>query len=138
MMSTNRRIYERTRVAAAIALALVPAQRIVYAQSILECDDWMQKIDRCSQSVQRNLARRDASAASADAREIAELYGSMETFFNRKGISGNAIKLSREGRELAVTVMSTVAGNDFTAATQAALGIAHACRTCHLQYKPLD
>ncbi len=123
---------------AAVALALVLAQRFAYAQSILDFDEWMQKIDRRSQSVQRNLARKDAGAASADAREIADLYGSMETFFNSKGISGNAIKLSREGRELAATVVKSVAGNDFATATEAAVGIAHACRTCHLQYKPLD
>jgi len=48
------------------------------------------------------------------------------------------VKLSKEVRELATTVVRSAAGNDFAAATEAALGIARACRTCHHQYKPLD
>ena len=88
--------------------------------------------------MQRNLARKDVQAASADAREIGELYGSMETYFTRRGNAANAVKLSKEGRDLAATVGRSVAANDFAAASQAALGIAHACRTCHLEYKPLE
>ena len=148
-MCTSRRIFEdprrrnsaAQRLAVGVAAALVTlalSQRIAFAQSILDFDEWMQKIDRKSQSVQRNLARKDAAAAGADAREIGELYGSMEAYFTRKGDSADAVKLSKEGRELAATVVRSVAGNDFAAATQAALGIARACRTCHRQYKPLD
>jgi len=98
----------------------------------------MQKIDRRSQSVQRALIRKDVNGATADAREIGELYNSMETYFTRRGNSANAVRLSKEGRDLAATVVESVAANDFAAASQAAVGIAHACRTCHLEYKPLE
>jgi hypothetical protein len=127
----------RTAVALA-ALAVFAAGEVAFGQSVLDFDEWMQRIDRRSQSVQRNLAAGDGNAASADAREIGELYGSMEAYFARRGRADNAVKLSREGRELAATVVRSVATKDFAAASKAAVGIARACRACHLDYKPLD
>jgi cytochrome c556 len=137
-MSISHRIFERRASVAVALLALASLHDIAGAQSILDFDEWMQKIDRRSQSMQRNLARKDAAAASADAHDIGELYGYMEAYFTRRGDSGNAVKLSREGRDLAATVVQSVAGNDFAGATQAAQTIGRACRTCHLQYKPLE
>jgi hypothetical protein len=132
-MSTSRRIFELS-----VAATLVLVQQIVCAQSILEFDGWMQKIDRRNQSMQRNLTRRDGDAASADAREIGELYATMETYFTRRGSAANAVKLSKEGRDFAATVVRAVAANDFAGASHAALAISQACRACHLEYKPLE
>jgi hypothetical protein len=120
------------------ALAVFAAGAVASAQSVLDFDEWMQRIDRRSQSVQRNLAARNASAAVADAREIGELYGSMEAYFTRKGNADNAVKLSREGRDLAATVVNSAIAKDFATASKAAVSIARGCRSCHLDYKPLD
>jgi hypothetical protein len=120
------------------ALAVFAAGKMAVAQSVLDFDEWMQRIDRRSQSVQRNLAAGDGNAAVADAREIGELYGSMEAYFSRRGNADNAVKLSREGRDLAATVVSSAAAKDFAAASKAAVSIARACRSCHSEYKPLD
>lgn len=120
------------------ALAVFAAGKVAFAQSVLDFDEWMQRIDRRSQSVQRNLAARDANAAVADAREIGELYGSMEAYFSRRDNAGNAVKLSREGRDLAAAVVRSAAAKDFAAASKAAVSIARACRSCHSEYKPLD
>jgi hypothetical protein len=133
---TDRRP-RRTAVVLA-ALAVCAAGKVAFAQSVLDFDEWMQRIDRRSQSVQRNLAAGDANAAVADAREIGELYGSMEAYFSRRGNADNAVKLSREGRDLAATVVSAAAAKDFAAASKAAVSIARACRSCHSEYKPLD
>lgn len=130
-MSISRRIFE-------VSVAFALLQPIVRAQSVLDFDEWMQKVDRRSQSVQRNLTRKDVNAATADAREIGEIYGSMETYFTRRGNAANAVKLSKEGRDLAATVVASVAANDFAGASRAAVSIAHGCRTCHLEYKPLE
>jgi len=120
------------------ALATLAAGEIAFGQSVLDFDEWMQRIDRRSQSVQRHLTAGEANAASADAREIGELYGSMETYFSRRGNADKAVKLSREGRELAAAVVRSVAAQDFATASKAAVSIARGCRTCHLDYKPLD
>src|SRR5579862_9621565 len=111
-----------TRTAVALAaLAVFAAGKVAFAQSVLDFDEWMQKIDRRSQSVQRSLAAGDANAAIADAREIGELYGSMEAYFSRRGNADNAVKLSREGRDLAAIVVSSAAAKDFAAASKAAV-----------------
>ena len=147
-MPTSPRTYERCRAlhyrrgiwtaVVLAALAVFAAGEAAFGQSVLDFDEWMQRIDRRNQSVQRNLAAGDASAASADAREIGELYGSMEAYFSRRGNADNAVKLSREGRELAATVARSVAAKDFATASKAAVSIARACRSCHSEYKPLD
>ena len=128
----------RCAVVAFAAFAVFAAGEVALGQSVLDFDEWMQRIDRRSQSVQRNLAAGDVNAASADAREIGELYGSMEAYFTRRGNADNAVKLSREGKELAATVVRSAAARDFATASKAAVSIARACRTCHLDYKPLD
>ena len=123
------------RIFAVMALMVVVGAR---AQSILEFDRWMQAIERRSQSVQRSLAARDAGTAIADAREIGELYGRLEQFFLQRANAASAVKLSQEGRELSASVVRSVAAGDFTAASNAAISVARACRDCHLEYKPLD
>jgi hypothetical protein len=140
-MSAAARLRDRLRVRIAVilaALAVSAAGEVAIAQSVLDFDEWMQRIDRRSQSVQRNLAAGDAGAAIADAREIGELYGSMEAYFSRRGNAGNAVKLSREGKALAATVTRSAAAKDFVTASKAAVSIARACRSCHSEYKPLD
>jgi hypothetical protein len=132
-MSINHRIIKRL-----LPVALVVLQQTAVAQSIFDFDEWMQRIDRRSQSIQRNLARKDAHGASVDAEELGDLYGSMETFFARRGDAPTAVKLSKDGRQFAAAVVKSATAGDFAAASQAALEIAHACRTCHLQYKPLQ
>jgi hypothetical protein len=144
-MSTSRLTSEQRRAwrrrfgaAVVVATGALAAGQAAFGQSVLDFDDWMEKIDRRSQSVQRNLANKNAAAASTDAREIGDLYGSMETYFTRRGNADNAVKLSREGRELAATVVRSAAAKDFATASQAAITLAKACRTCHVEYKPLE
>ena len=137
-MSTSRRIFKYPTLIVVALGMLASAQERAGAQSLLDFDEWMQKIDRRSQSVQRNLGRQDAAAASADARDISELYRSMEAYFTRRGDSSEAVKMSQEGQELAAGMIKSVAGNDFAAATKAAQTLARACRTCHSKYKPLE
>src|SRR5882724_1627126 len=112
------------------ALAVFAAGEVAFGQSVLDFDEWMQRVDRRSQSVQRNLAAEEANAAIADAREIGELYGSMEAYFSRRGNADKAVKLSREGRELAATVVRSAAARDFATASKAAVSIAKIGRAC--------
>jgi hypothetical protein len=119
---------------AVIALMVAVGAR---AQSILEFDRWMQAIERKSQSVQRDLASRNAEAATADAREIGELYGRLEQFFLQRDDAASAVQLSRQGKELSASVIRAIAAGDFVAASSAALAVARACRDCHFEYKPL-
>ena len=123
--------------AALVALALGALSINVAAQNILDFDEWMQRIDEGSQDLQRQIAARDQAAATATAREIEELYGLMETFFEKRGESADAIRYSREGRDFAANAVRNLSARKFEAARRNALAIAHGCRDCHFNHKPL-
>jgi hypothetical protein len=116
-------------------IAGIPAAE---SQSVLQFDKWMQRIDRRSQSIQRNIAARDSVAALTDAREVGELYSLMADYFEQRGDAAEAVKLSREGAALAAAAANSLQGNDYDAASFSAKSIAKACRDCHVRYKPLD
>jgi hypothetical protein len=107
------------------------------AQNIFDFDDWMQRIDDGSQDLQRQIAARDAKAASATAREIEELYGLMEKFFEKRGDAAEAVRSSREGFAFARKAQQELAAGRFGSARRNALAIAHGCRDCHFNFKPL-
>lgn len=109
----------------------------VLAQSALEFDIWMQKIDQRSQSIFHNIAIEDADATAADAREIQRLYALMETFYQQKGKADDAVMASYDGKEFAASAAKAAQEKDFAAAFSAALGITKDCRACHVRYKPL-
>jgi len=107
------------------------------AQSVFDFDDWMQRIDEQSQDLQRHIEKRDGAAATLSARDLEQLYGLMEQFFEKRGDAADAVRWSREGREFAQRAQAELAGKRFTAAQRHALAIAHGCRDCHFNYKPL-
>ena len=117
------------------ALALSPLLRA--AHSVFDLDDWMQRIDDGNQDLQRNIAARDREGALERARELEELYGLMEKFFEDRGDSDNAVRLSREGRAQAAAAVRHLNAKQYSAARARAIEIAHGCRGCHIEYKPL-
>ena len=122
---------------ALIALVLGALSVTAVAQNLLDFDDWMQRIDDGSQNLQRRIAARDPKAASGAAQEMEELYGLMEKFFEKRGNAEDAVRWSREGREFAVRAQADLAAGRFASARRNALAIAHGCRDCHFNYKPL-
>ena len=107
------------------------------AQTSLDFDVWMQKIDRHSQSILLHLKRQDASAAVADARELERLYRLMERFYEARGDVDDTVLASYDGRERAAAVVKQVEQGDYTSAFESAAGIARDCRNCHDRFKPL-
>ena len=120
-----------------IALVLGVLSVTAAAQNLFDFDEWMQRIDDGSQNLQRHIAARDPKAASGAAQEIEELYGLMEKFFEKRGSADDAVRWSREGREFANRAQADIAAGRFVSARRNALAIAHGCRDCHFNYKPL-
>jgi hypothetical protein len=118
-------------------MAVLLLTGVSMAHSILDFDDWMQRIDDSSQDLQRHIAARDVSAAQAEAQEIEEMYALMQEFFEKRPDTADAVRWSREGREFARRAQSELAARRFGAAKPNALAIAHGCRDCHFNYKPL-
>lgn len=120
-----------------LALAGVLAAGQATADSILEFDIWMQKIDRHSQTILTALKRQDAAAAVADARELERLYGLMERFYEARGEHDDPLLLSWDGRQRAANAAVLARQGDFSGAFESALGIARDCRACHDRFKPI-
>lgn len=120
-----------------LALMLGALSVTAVAQNLFDFDAWMQRIDDGSQNLQRHIAARDTKAASGAAQEIEELYGLMEKFFEKRGNSDDAVRWSREGRQFAAKAQADIAAGRFASAKRNALAIAHGCRDCHFNYKPL-
>ena len=106
---------------AAIALAATAAT-VARAASVLDFDVWMRAIDKHSVEVQRNIDARRTDAAVADARELARLYGLMETYFADDGHTADAVEMSRSGKALAAAIPAALASQDYDKASRAAVG----------------
>src|SRR4051795_8190708 len=78
---------------------------MLWAHSVFDLDDWMQRIDDGNQDLQRSIAARDRVAALERARELEELYGLVEKFFADRGDSETAVRISREGRAQAAAAV---------------------------------
>lgn len=107
------------------------------AQSVLDFDVWMQKIDLHSQRILLNLKRQDAAASVADAQALERLYRQMEQFYEQRGDADDAVIASYDGRERAAAVVAQVGKGDYDNAFESAAGIARDCRNCHDRFKPI-
>lgn len=116
---------------------LLLAANVMAAESILEFDLRMQRIDRVSQNVMKNIGQKEGGAAAADARDLEQMYAEMEDYFQQRGNSAEAVRISREGRDLAVQMAQFAERQDFDGAFKAAKGLTKECRACHVVYDPL-
>ena len=73
--------------------------RSVFAQSADEFDGWMRTIDEKNQSVQRNIADKDAKAAADDAKALQDTFKLVEGFWKQRGNAQDAVDLSQKLRE---------------------------------------
>lgn len=97
--------------------------------------DLMQNIDDTNKALASNIALKDGKAAIADAKSMNEMFAQVETYFVQKGDAANAVDLTRQSRELTLTIVNSVTANDFDAATDAATTLARTCKKCHTFYK---
>ncbi len=107
------------------------------AQSADEFDGWMRTIDEKNQSVQRNIADKDATAATADAKTLQDTFKLVEKFWTQGGNAADAVQLSQRAQERAAEVLKSAAAKDFDAAATQSIRIAETCTACHRLYRPL-
>lgn len=120
-----------------LALASALAAPLVGARSATdELDtDLMQAIEDTNKSMASNIATRDGKAASADARELGEMFGKVETFYVQKGDAPDAVELARKSKALSGDLLKLISAKDFDTATHTATDLARTCKTCHNFYK---
>jgi hypothetical protein len=97
--------------------------------------DLMQTIEDTNKSLASNIATQNAQGSTADAKELHELFGKVEAHFVNKGGADDAVDLSRKSKDLAESIVKSVAVKDFNTATDSATTLSRTCRACHTFYK---
>lgn len=97
--------------------------------------DLMQTIEDTNKSLSSNIALSNKQGATADAKELTQMFAEVETFFDHKGDAKNAVDLAKQSKELSSEIVGYVAANNFESATTAATTLSRTCRTCHTFYK---
>lgn len=110
---------------------------LMFAQSVDDFDAWMRTIDEKNQSVQRNIADKDAKAAAEDAQSLQDTFKLVEGFWKKRGNAQDAVDLAQKARERAAEVAKSIAAKDFDAASTQSIRIAETCTACHRLYRPL-
>src|ERR1039458_5656569 len=85
---------------------------LAFAQSADEFDVWMRTIDEKNQSVQRNIAGKDAKAAAEDAKALQDTFKLVEGFWKQRGNAQDAVNLAQKAGERAADVARLIAAND--------------------------
>lgn len=119
----------------ALAASLVLIGGVVRAADGELDMDLMQTIEDTNKSLSSNIATQNAQGSTADAKELQELFGKVEAHFVSKGGADDAVDLSRKSKELAESIVKSVAAKDFNTATDSATTLSRTCRTCHTFYK---
>jgi cytochrome c556 len=84
------------------------------------------------------IGKANSAEAAASASTLADRYQEMEGYFVARGNAEEAVKLSREGEALLATVRGALEHNDLRAASDAAVSLGRACRSCHVNFKRLS
>jgi hypothetical protein len=117
-----------------LAVSLFLSAGVRSAESELSVD-LMQSIEDTNKSLSSNIALSNKQAATADAKELTQMFAEVETFFDHKGDAKNAVDLARQSKDLSGEIVGFVAANNFESATTAATTLSRTCRTCHTFYK---
>jgi len=124
---------------AGVAIAALAAVAVTAARaSVFDFDVWMRAIDKRSVDVQKNIAAGKTADATADAQELARLYGLMTDYFVADGHSPDAVEMSRAGKAQADAIPPALAAHDVEAAASSALALARSCNDCHDAHKPFQ
>jgi len=95
----------------------------------------MHSIEDSNKSLASNIAIKAAKEASSDARELNEMFATVEAFYARKGDAPDAVELAKKSRALSAQILESVSASDFGAATDSATTLSRTCKTCHNYYK---
>ena len=86
------------RIAASCGVILALTGSVVWTQSVDEFDAWMRTIDEKNQSVQQNIARKDANGVTADAKVLQDTFKLVEGFWVHRGDAQDAVDLAKEAQ----------------------------------------
>ena len=114
-------------------ILLVMASSVVVAGTVDE--DSMDLMKDKQKSLSSNISLNDAKAATDDANEMADMFDDVEAFFVKKGNAADAVDWAKDSKDLAGTIVKSIAANDFDTAAKTSVTLAKTCKSCHNIYK---
>jgi hypothetical protein len=99
-------------------------------------EDAMRAVDDASKELESSLASKDTQVALANAQFIRDSLQWAEGYFGKKGNVDDAVRLARQGQELATAIEKSVKASDFEAASGSYDSLVRTCKRCHDAYKP--
>jgi len=109
------------------------ASSVVVAGTVDE--DSMDLMKDKQKSLSSNISLNDAKAATDDANEMADMFDDVEAFFVKKGNAADAVDWAKDSKDLAATIVKSIATNDFDTAAKTSVTLAKTCKSCHNIYK---
>ncbi len=104
--------------------------------AVVELDmDLMQTIEDTNKSLASNIAIQDVAASTREARELHELFRSVEAHYVSKPEAVDGLELSRKSLTLTSRIAKQMEDKDFTGASESATELSRTCRACHTFYK---
>src|SRR5512140_1037144 len=86
-----------------VFLSLAVVTGSVVAAQVTVDEDFMQVMEDRQKSLSSNISLKDAKAAEEDVKELADMFGDVEMFYEQKGKT-DAANWSKESKELAAAI----------------------------------
>ena len=107
---------------------------ILFAQSDPEYQGWMKTVAATNQSLQKNLAAKNAAGVSADATKLADTFKEVEGFWQKRSTT-DAVNFAKEAQTAAAAVSRDATSGNMDQAAADAKTLAAACGQCHMAHR---
>src|SRR5215831_2903465 len=107
---------------------------ILLAQSDADYQNWMKTVAATNQSLQKNLAAKNAEGISADATKLQETFKQVEVFWQTRN-SSDATSLAKQAQTVAASISKDAASGNMDQAAADAKNLAAACGACHMAHR---
>jgi predicted ATP-grasp superfamily ATP-dependent carboligase len=110
----------------------------VSAESDFDFEELMNDVETKTQNVQNNIAAKDFTTASAEAKQLQEAFKLVEGYFADRGDAADAVANAQDYQKKAQAIQDALSAGDADTAANAANDFSKQCRgACHDKYKPL-
>ena len=107
---------------------------ILFAQSDPAYRSWMKTVAATNQSLQKNLAAKNASGVSEDATKLANTFKEVEGFWQKRNTT-DAVNIAKQAQTAAAAVSKDATSGNMEQAATDAKTLAAACGECHMAHR---
>jgi hypothetical protein len=107
---------------------------ILFAQGDAEYQTWMKTVAATNQSLQKNLAAKNAAGVSADATKLADTFKEVQGFWQKKN-TPDAVNFAKQAQMAAEAVSKDASAGNLDQAAAGAKDLAAVCGQCHMAHR---